>query len=251
VNAAAPVDPKERFTVAADDYHRCRPGYPEAVFEWIEREASLPRPAWIADVGCGTGASTRPWASRGHRVVGLDPNAAMLAQAVGTGGALYVRAEAAATALRSASVDLVTVAQALHWLDLAAVLPEMRRILRPAGRLSAFWNLRAGGAFMEEYDAVIRTFSSEYTRVPRAKGAVEALRRAPEVAELRQAELPNQQLLDLDGLLARAHSSSYVAHGVADRAGFDRALGELFARHQEQGAVRFSYRTSLYLVRLG
>jgi ubiquinone/menaquinone biosynthesis C-methylase UbiE len=226
------VDAKERFSVAADDYHRSRPGYPAALFDWIDGETGLPRAAWVADVGCGTGVSTRPWASRGHWAVGLDPNAAMLAQAARAGGALYLRADAAAAGLRSASIDLVTVAQALHWLDFAAVLPEFRRILRPGGCLAAFWNLRAGGGLMDEYDAVIRTFSTEYAKVPRAKGAVEALRRAPEVLELREAEFPNEQLLDEAGLLGRAHSSSYVAHGVADRAGFDRALGELFARHQ-------------------
>ena len=63
------------------------------------------------------------------------------------------------------------------------------------------------------------------------------------MADTSEAEFPSRQLLDREGLHGRAHSSSYVVHGVADRVAFDRALGDLFDRHQSGGTVEFLYRT--------
>ena len=53
--------------------------------------------------------------------------------------------------------------------------------------------------------------------------------------------------LDRQGLFGRVYSSSYVAHGVADREAFDRALGALYDRYQQGGAVEFVYRTVVLL----
>jgi ubiquinone/menaquinone biosynthesis C-methylase UbiE len=44
--------------------------------------------------------------------------------------------------------------------------------------------------------------------------------------------------------------SSYVIHGVAEPAAFDRALGELFDCHQSGGTVEFPYRTVAVCCRL-
>jgi hypothetical protein len=70
------------------------------------------------------------------------------------------------------------------------------------------------------------------------------------VADTSEAEFPNRQLLDREGLHGRAHSSSYVVHGVAEPAAFDRALGELFDRHQTAGTVEFTYRAIAVCCRL-
>src|SRR6185437_8812351 len=44
--------------------------------------------------------------------------------------------------LPDASVDLVTVGQAMHWFNLDRAIPEMARVLRPGGRLALFYNSR-------------------------------------------------------------------------------------------------------------
>lgn len=244
-------DPRERFSAAADDYARHRPSYPEALVDWLLESAGVPRPGRIADVGCGTGIATRLLAARGHDVVGVDPNEEMLAQARRAGGgARYVRGEASGTGLEASIFDLVTVAQALHWIPLGGFLAECRRILKPSGWSAAFWNLRAGGPFMDAYEALLKAESPEYSRVPRAKQAIEAIRASPEIEELREAAFGNAQALDRKGFFGRANSSSYVAHGLRDRAAFDAALGELFDRHQAGGQVSLRYRAVVYAWRL-
>ena len=237
-------DPRERFTAAADLYHRHRPSYPAELIDWILSTASLVPPATVADIGCGTGISTRLFAGRGFDVVGVDPNEEMLARARDAGGARYRNGEAAATGLPDRSVDLVTVAQAFHWFDIAEALAEIARILRPGRWSAAFWNVRAlANAFMVEYDELLRRYSHEYAILESHENAGRKIAAAPGVLDLREAEFGCAQRLDRESFFGRVYSSSYVIHGVEDREGFARALGDLFDRHQESGIVELRYRT--------
>ena len=192
-------------------------------------------------MGCGTGISTRLLSARGYDVIGIDPNQDMLEQARAEGGARYQRGEACATGLPDASVDLVSAAQAYHWFDVPGSLLEFGRVLRPSGRCVAFWNLRGEGPFMDAYDALLRRHASEYEVLLRPRATIASLKARAEVGDVREAVFPNAQLLDREGLFGRAFSSSYVAHGLADRAGFERSLRDLFERHACDGRVEFPY----------
>jgi SAM-dependent methyltransferase len=244
------MDPRERFSAAADLYHRYRPSYPKALLDWIDELTGLRPPARVADVGCGTGISSRLFAGRGFDVTGVDPNEAMLAQARAAGGARYLRGSAIATGLADGSVGLVTVAQAFHWFDVPAALAEFSRVLAIPGWCAAFWNLRASSPFLDDYDRLLRVHSTEYEVLLKPEPTLRAILRADGVFDAREAEFANAQLLDRQGLLGRAHSSSYVIHGVADPAAFDRALVEVFDRHQSGGTVEFLYRTVAVCFRL-
>jgi SAM-dependent methyltransferase len=245
-------DPRERFTAAAELYARYRPSYPKALYDWVLETTGLAAGAATLDLGCGTGISTRLLAERGLDVVGVDPNEEMLAQARRAGGARYVRGEATATGLPDASVELVSVAQAFHWFDIPATLRELARVLRPAGHVVAYWNVRElSTAFMRDYDHALRRYGSEYALLDRPLETSAALRRCAAVREPRGAEFSLAQRFDLEGLCGRAYSSSYVIHGVQDHAGFGRALGRAFERHARHGSVEFRYRTLALLWRMG
>ena len=241
---AEPIDPRDRFSGAADAYARYRPSYPDALVDWVIADASLRPGDPVADVGCGTGLFTRRLAARGLDVVGIDPNEDMLAAARAAGGGpRYARGEAAATGLGDASVALVTVAQAFHWFAIDPALAEFRRVLRPAGRVATAWNLRGTGAFMDAYEALLKRFSSEYRVLERWEETLARLRAHPAVEGCRDFETPSAQSFDLEGLRGRSWSSSYVFRGVTDRAGFDAALRRLFDEHARDGRVLFPYRS--------
>jgi ubiquinone/menaquinone biosynthesis C-methylase UbiE len=243
------IDSRERFSLAASDYEAHRPSYPDALVDWLLAVSRLAPAGRIADVGCGTGISTRLLAARGRPVVGIDPNPQMLARAQAKGGE-YLRGEATATGLAAASVDLVTVAQAFHWFDVEPTLRELQRILKPGGWCAAFWNRRATSPFLDAYESLLREHSSEYGKAPKPDAVIAAIRADRRVGSLQEASFENHQWLGRDGLRGRTHSSSYVVHGVADPEALDRGLGALFDAFATEGCVDMAYRTTAYAFQL-
>src|SRR5262245_10726617 len=122
-------------------YDRYRPSPPPALVELLPPLAGVDRPQLVVDLGCGTGLSTRLWAERAERVVGVEPSDAMreFAERSTTAANVgYLGASAYATGLPDGCADLVTASQSLHWMRPEAVFPEIGRLLRPGGVLCAY-----------------------------------------------------------------------------------------------------------------
>ena len=131
----------ERFTGFADVYDRYRAGPPEALSDLITSVSGIARPSLVVDLGSGTGLSTRYWASRADQVIGIEPTPDMRAQAARATVAAnvrYVGGFSHATGLAAQSVEVVTCAQALHWMEPTGTFAEAKRILRPGGVFAAF-----------------------------------------------------------------------------------------------------------------
>ncbi len=236
-------DSRERFSATADAYHRFRPGYPAPLLDWIAAVTGAPPDAGVADLGCGTGIASRFLAARGYRVVGVEPNADMLARARDAGGGpTYVTGEATRTGLADASVDLVTAAQAFHWFELEPTLVEIRRIAAPGAWACAFWNVRVSGPFNDELERIVLAHSSEYAPLSDSRDPRDPIVAA--VAGTTCTEIPNDGALGWEAVLGRARSASYVAHGVADRAAFERDLRQAYERNaRPDGTVVWALRT--------
>lgn len=122
---------KDHFSTQSAIYRSARPRYAPALFEWLAQQAPRRELAW--DAGCGNGQASLGLAAHFRRVFATDPSAAQIAQAEAAGNIDYRVERAEDCSLESASVDLVTVAQALHWFDLDAFHAQVRRVLRPGG----------------------------------------------------------------------------------------------------------------------
>jgi SAM-dependent methyltransferase len=126
----------DHFSSLAGAYTSCRPSYPEELFEYLGSVTERHELAW--DCAAGSGQASIPLADLFRRVIATDASAAMLAQAPRHPGVEYRVAPAEASGLNSESADLVTVAQALHWLDIESFYAEVERVLVPGGVL-AVW----------------------------------------------------------------------------------------------------------------
>lgn len=124
------------FSPVARDYARARPRYPEELFDWLASLVARHTLAW--DCATGSGQAARGLAGRFERVVATDVSSEQLRHAAPHPRIDYRVAPAEASELPDGAVDLVTVAAAAHWFDLAAFAREVTRVARPGGVLAAF-----------------------------------------------------------------------------------------------------------------
>src|SRR2546430_1609344 len=124
------------FSESAALYALHRPRYPAALFHWLSQQAPARTRAW--DCGTGNGQAAAGLAEHFAEVMATDPSHGQLAHAARMTRVHYASMTAEESALRDASVHLVTVAQALHWFDPPRFYAEVKRVLVPGGVL-AVW----------------------------------------------------------------------------------------------------------------
>lgn len=148
----------DHFAARAAQYRTYRPGYPSALFDHLAQLVERREIAW--DCGTGSGQAAVGLARHFGRVVATDASAAQLAHATPHERVEYRVARAEASGLDAGTVDLVTVAQAVHWFDREAFYAEARRVLRPRGVL-AVWTYDDVALGDAALDAVVRRYSRE------------------------------------------------------------------------------------------
>jgi SAM-dependent methyltransferase len=239
------------------DYVRYRPGYPPAVLDVLRTECGLLPAHAIADIGSGTGLLCELFLKNGNRVFGVEPNPEMRA-----GGEEYLRAyskfssvdgSAEATTLRNASVDFVTAGQAFHWFDPLAARREFARILKPGGWVVILWNDRRmeEAQLTREYESLLERFGIDYKRVKDSYPEGSEIGSFFDAGVFSARDLPNQQILDWEGLRGRLRSSSFApTEGHANHGPMMVELERIFGAHQRDGQVRMEYFTRIYFGRL-
>lgn len=145
---------KDYFSGHASSYAAARPDYPPALFAWLAGQAPAQELAW--DCATGNGQAARALARHFGHVIATDASTEQIANAVPHPGIDYRVATAESPGLDPGSVDLATVAQAVHWFDRPRFYAAASRALRPGG-LIAVWSY---GLFTIDpaLDAVVNHF---------------------------------------------------------------------------------------------
>jgi SAM-dependent methyltransferase len=148
----------DHFSRVASAYAKCRPRYPGSLFSYISELPTRHELAW--DCAAGSGQATLPLTGRFRRVLATDVSAAMLERAPRHPSVEYRVSPAEESGLAASSADLVTVAQALHWLDTGPFYAEVDRVLSPGGVL-AVWSYASQLLGDEALDARLNSFYTE------------------------------------------------------------------------------------------
>jgi SAM-dependent methyltransferase len=147
----------DHFSTQATDYAKYRPGYPPALFEWLATLTPQHSLAW--DVGTGNGQAAVQLAHYFEQVIATDPSAEQIRNAQPHERVKYLVQPAEESGLDDASVDLITVAQALHWFQFDKFYAQAHRVLKPRGVMAAWtYGLHE---ITPELDAILQRFYSD------------------------------------------------------------------------------------------
>jgi SAM-dependent methyltransferase len=126
---------KDHFSKQAAGYAKFRPRYPQKLFDYLGSIAPSRQVAW--DCATGNGQAAVGLASVFDRVIATDASGMQIANAQSHERVEYGVAPAENSAIGSETIDLIMVAQALHWFDLDRFYGEARRVLKNNGVFAA------------------------------------------------------------------------------------------------------------------
>lgn len=127
---------KDNFSKQSSAYQKYRPSYPTELFKYFSGLSKEHNLAW--DCGTGNGQSAVGLANYFEKIYATDPSAQQISNAQSHPKIIYSVEKAENSSLENNSVDLITVAQALHWFDFEKFYSEVKRVLKPEG-LVAVW----------------------------------------------------------------------------------------------------------------
>lgn len=245
------VESTSLFSERAKDYANYRPSYAENALEVLHQLVNVP--AEVADIGAGTGIFTRQLLQSGYHVSAVEPNAAMRAQSQCLCEAYPhftpIEGQGENTHLPDASIDLITIAQAFHWLDRPLASAEFHRISRNDAKIAVIWNTRKFNAssFMTGYKKILDDMCPDYKSV-----SVHWENMENDICSFIQDDsyqrysFINNQEISLEMMIGNLVSTSYMPK--PNETGYDRIIElmtKLFYQYAVDGKVSFMMDTIL------
>jgi SAM-dependent methyltransferase len=248
-----PFEPR-RFRTSAEYYLRGRLSYPDELIESVVSLTGLARQHAVLDLGCGPGVLAAAFARHARKVIGLDPEPAMLEAA-----AAYAREKGVEVTLQlgssydldqfTGSFRLVTMGRSFHWMDRAATLEALDRIIEPGGAIALFGDSHLEtpqNQWREKFRAVLEPYArkdpahalrgngSNRLRIPHEAFLLDSkFNQLERHSVIRRIETPMERLIDR----ALSMSSTSPERLGADIGTVVAALREVMEREATNGVL--------------
>ncbi|CRK83135.1 class I SAM-dependent methyltransferase [Neobacillus massiliamazoniensis] len=246
------LNPKGRFSNRVENYVKYRPNYPNDIIKFLNTNASFTKELIVADIGSGTGISSKLFLDNGNQVYGIEPNADMR-----RAGEKFLNnytnftsidASSENTNLESESVDIIVCGQSFHWFEPEPTKKEFFRILKPDGFVVIINNRRKSGSeFMNEYVELIRKYSDSEVSKTFNTNFSDFFGSKTIYKEV----FNNSKTFNLEILQGDLLSYSYIPS--EEKKIFSTMISVfelLFKKHNKNGNVIFDYETVLYLCKM-
>jgi ubiquinone/menaquinone biosynthesis C-methylase UbiE len=227
------------FGAVAEAYDRGRPSYPSEAVSWlVGGEAKV-----VLELGAGTGKLTRELVAQGHAVYATEPDAGMLelleARVPGCSAKVAGAEEIPAN---DRSVDVVVAAQAFHWFDHEAALPEIARVLKPGGHLALTWN------FFDQRIPWVRRLVATMGEQTMTSSSHEVIAASDLFGPVEEKTFAHWQDVNRETLVDIVASRSYVSS--LDEAAREPLLDKVRALYDDYGrghdGMQLAYRTECF-----
>ncbi|HET8866674.1 MAG TPA: class I SAM-dependent methyltransferase [Gracilimonas sp.] len=250
----------ELFTDKSKSYAKYRSGYPEELIIRVLEPFPNNELVTVADVGAGTGISSRLLADAGAEVIAVEPNKAMADAADKHQKISFVIAPAEKTTLETGSVDIVSSFQAFHWFQFRESLKEFNRILKPKGRLALVWSYwDETDPFTVKYlDIITKATNQNEKRVSPYDGFPSGFlkkwrirflwkfRTLPYFKKVERVRYSYEQQMNTESLIGCAHSQSYLVHEGELWENLCKDIEEL-VNDQNGGPTNLMYKVNLFI----
>ena len=127
---------KDHFSQQSKIYLRYRPQYPPELFEFLSSLVTAHNCAW--DCATGNGQAALGLTPYFESIIATDASKEQISNAIPHKKISYAVCPADRTSIPSQSIDIITVAQAIHWLNFTSFYAEVSRVLQPAGIIAAW-----------------------------------------------------------------------------------------------------------------
>ncbi len=217
----------------AASYDRARPRYDPLVVDVLIDQLELEAGAPVLELGAGTGQLSEVLISAGLELTAVEPLAATRELLAARIGAEHVRAgRAEQIPLADAAVRAVFAADAFHWFDERLAMPEIKRVLAPAGGIAILRTVPAiDEPWSRELGVLITEMRPEHPAF-NERGAAAALEEDPAFGPVRETKVTSRRELDRDAIIALIGSFSWVATlPDADRERMLQKAGEVLDAH--------------------
>jgi ubiquinone/menaquinone biosynthesis C-methylase UbiE len=245
------MDPKERFSIRANDYVKYRPTYPTEAINYIFDTFELTNDSFVADIGSGTGKFTELFANRVRTIYGVEPNKEMREAAElslkGQTNYKSVNGDSEHTNLDSNSIDAVVCAQAFHWFNVEKTKIEFLRIIKQKKQTALIWNIRdIKDPFFSEYEKLLIKYCNNYIDAAHNRDFDKIS--GTFFTQHKKVIFHHHLYYDFESVCGLLNSSSYcpMPNEKNHKPLFDD-MKQLFEKYQVNNKVTFVYETMLYI----